>query len=661
MSVATRAPRWIALAALLALVAVLVPVRPVLAEERPPEVVSETVDLGDHTPDEGSAPPARDDEGPSAAAVPDADGQDEGGEDVGQEDAGDAIQRSEVLEAPLRFSGLGLRGQGDPSAVHVRAYEPDEGWSAWLEVEVMDASDGPDEDTDEAAAAPATQGWASEAIWTGEATHVQLEVTGAPLSTVQATFIDAMGHSEGTFERLARQLTPRMSSPAAEASAQPDVIRRDEWGADEESSWRDGRSPSYAEVDFGVLHHTATSNWYSEAEAAAQVRNIQHWHVHGNGWQDIGYNFLIDRFGNVYEGRAGGMELGVVGAHAGGWNTGSFGVAIMGNFNDAAPPQAARDAAARVIAWKYDVHGIDSDPGGVTAANEHRIRSLEGHRNVRRTSSGSPIYTAESTSDSFRRDCPGELLYDHMDDIRAQAHAYSTAASAAVPVSGDWNGDGRDTPGWFVEGVWRLRNSNSAGGADHVVEYGQAGDVPVVGDFNGDGRSSLGVIRDGDWMLRFDRAGGAPQREFRFGRVTDGDRPLVGDWNGDGRDTIGIVRDGTWHLRDDLAGGVSDRSFVYGRVTQGDVPLIGDWNGDGRDTIGIVREGTWHLRHSLTGGYSDHQFVYGRVLGGDIPLMSDWNRDGRDTPGIVRGSTWHLRFHNQGGYSDASFDVDPLS
>ena len=88
------------------------------------------------------------------------------------------------------------------------------------------------------------------------------------------------------------------------------------------------------------------------------MKGIQLYHVQGNGWNDIGYNFLVDRFGTVYEGRFGGVDRNVVGAHAQGFNTGSVGVALLGTYGDA-PSKAAQDAIARLLAWRLDLAHVD--------------------------------------------------------------------------------------------------------------------------------------------------------------------------------------------------------------------------------------------------------------------------------------------------------------
>ena len=136
----------------------------------------------------------------------------------------------------------------------------------------------------------------------------------------------------------------------------PHIVTRLEWGADE--SLRSGR-PDYARVKMAFVHHTASGNTYTAAEAAAVVRAIYAYHTRSLGWSDIGYNFLVDRFGTIYEGRYGGMKKGVVGAHVLGFNTGSTGISVTGNFAGDAPPTAALASLEKLLAWKLKIHHLD--------------------------------------------------------------------------------------------------------------------------------------------------------------------------------------------------------------------------------------------------------------------------------------------------------------
>jgi uncharacterized protein YkwD len=140
----------------------------------------------------------------------------------------------------------------------------------------------------------------------------------------------------------------------------------------------------------------------------------------------------------------------------------------------------------------------------------------------------------------------------------------TTAVPAqAIPVVGDWNGNGRDAPGWFFRGRWYLRNANSTGPSWRVVRFGTTGDVPVVGDWNGDGRDTIGVRRGDRWLLRDTNTTGRADRDVRFGPT--GWQPVVGDWNRDGHDGPGVTSGlFGWRQRDRATAGRFDRSFTYG-------------------------------------------------------------------------------------------------
>ena len=144
-------------------------------------------------------------------------------------------------------------------------------------------------------------------------------------------------------------------------------------------------------VRLAVVHHTAGANSYTPAQAAAIVRGIEVYHVQGNGWNDIGYNFLVDRFGTVYEGRAGGITRNVIGAHSEGFNSGTVGIALIGNFTNAVPPRAMQDALVKLLAWRLDVAHVDPLSrvvylsGGnakFKAGRSVTLRAISGHRDT---------------------------------------------------------------------------------------------------------------------------------------------------------------------------------------------------------------------------------------------------------------------------------------
>ena len=216
--------------------------------------------------------------------------------------------------------------------------------------------------------------------------------------------------------------TTTTSKPKPQA-AQPSIITRAEWGADE--SIRKNHQ-KYAPITKLFVHHTVTSPDGADPDPAATVRAIYAYHVQGNGWDDIGYNFLVDAEGRVYEGRWArdyasgekptGEDLndnGVVGAHVLNHNAGSAGVAMLGDFSGGEPTTAARDALVKLMAWKADRHDIDvlgNDPFQASDGVVSTFPNLAGHR------------------DAGQTECPGNRLYPLLPDIRQRVASLVTAA-----------------------------------------------------------------------------------------------------------------------------------------------------------------------------------------------------------------------------------------
>jgi putative cell wall-binding protein len=323
---------------------------------------------------------------------------------------------SEPVRMPMRFNTIGFTPPAD-TEVAFRTSADGRTWTDWQWAPTLRDTDGPDPGGAEAAAA--LDAPASDAHWTGDAGWLQIRVlgSGAP-EEVGVELIDTLGTSRGLLRRAGDALAAawRPDLPEAHATvAAPNIVSRAGWGADE--SLRKG-SPSYARrVRAGVVHHTAGNNAYTAAEAPAVVRGIYRYHTQTQGWSDIGYNLLVDRYGTVYEGRFGGLEEAVIGAHAGGFNTGTFGISVMGTFTDAAPPGAALDALVRAIAWKFDVHHLNVS-GAVTLTSGGSTKFAKG------TEVTLPVLFAHR--DVSATACPGDAFYRQMATIR---HRVLEAAS----------------------------------------------------------------------------------------------------------------------------------------------------------------------------------------------------------------------------------------
>jgi hypothetical protein len=260
-------------------------------------------------------------------------------------------------------------------------------------------------------------------VWTGAARcmEVRLRLPGREsLEEIRAVLVDTAGE-EPSFLRRAGDLLaqawgfaggPFTASSAQALPQEPPIITRAQWGADEKLR-RCG--PDYAPaLKMAYVHHTVNSNAYSARQADDIIRGIYAYHVKGRRFCDIAYNFLIDRFGRIYEGRFGGMDQPVIGAHAMGFNTASTGVAALGTFTSQNPPKKVITAYKLLLAWRLDVAHLrptgwatmTSGGGSSTKYDKGKIVSLpvvSGHRDTGLTS------------------CPGARLYSKLQRIRTGA------------------------------------------------------------------------------------------------------------------------------------------------------------------------------------------------------------------------------------------------
>ena len=262
----------------------------------------------------------------------------------------------------MHFNMLAAHWTGTGQVLY-RTHRLHGGWSGWTAADADAAPDG------------GTGSWHDGSLeWTGAADGFQFRRRGV----VRRLRV---------YELWSR-VTTRASRVASEATM-PAIVSRSGWHANEEIV---RAAPRFAPaVRLAVVHHTAGANAYTPAQAAAIVRGIEVYHVQGNGWNDIGYNFLVDRFGTVYEGRAGGITRNVIGAHAEGFNSGTVGIALIGNFTDAKPPPAMQEALVKLLAWRLDVAHVDPlsrvvyMSGGNAKFKSGRpvtLRAISGHRDT---------------------------------------------------------------------------------------------------------------------------------------------------------------------------------------------------------------------------------------------------------------------------------------
>jgi hypothetical protein len=277
-------------------------------------------------------------------------------------------------------------------------------------------------------------------IWVGTADKMAFRVSaraGAPsLWDVRAHVINTLGDARAPslFHRVVSAVSRFLRGSSAEAmTSQPGIISRAKWGADE--SWRECCPRYAANLEMAHVHHTAGSNSYSRSESSALVRGIYKYHTSNEGFSDIGYNFLIDRYGQIFEGRAGGITQAVIGAHAGGFNTGSTGVSLMGTFTSATPPTAMINSLKRLLAWKLDVHHVPA-VGTVVMTSAGSTRYAAGRKVTLNRISGH--------RDTSQTSCPGSKVYYQLDSIRSAVRSLGlpkiylpTRSGAFVRPNGD--------------------------------------------------------------------------------------------------------------------------------------------------------------------------------------------------------------------------------
>lgn len=203
----------------------------------------------------------------------------------------------------------------------------------------------------------------------------------------------------------------------AHGVSQPTIVTRAGWHADE-SMVREHAVYTGA-VRAVFIHHTGESNTYDCADVPRMLRAVEESHIKGNGWDDIGYNFLVDRCGTIYEGRAGGITRQVRGAHTTGFNADSVGIAVLGNYGRGAEvPRVIVRALAEVAAWKLRP---GSDPRGTV-----RLVSTNGASRYPK-GEAAVLHVISGHRDAYQTNCPGEALYAELPAIRAAAAALRQA------------------------------------------------------------------------------------------------------------------------------------------------------------------------------------------------------------------------------------------
>ena len=276
----------------------------------------------------------------------------------------------------------------------------DGAWQGWQVLPIL--HDLPDLDSEEETTVAGT-----DLVWIGAADGIQVDVTGGRPDNLTLVLLHP-GLQPGTsrFAQRAGSERTRQRAP------RPELWLRSDWGAN--GDWRSGK-PSYNDTIRQVhVHHTVNSNDYSRSDVPGLIRGMYRSHTKNLGWSDLGYNFLVDRFGRIWVGRAGGARRPVRGAHTLGFNGTSCGVSVIGNFETTKPSKRVIRAVAAVAAWKLDRYG--RDPRGRIRVTSEGSDNYPAGRRVR-------LPVIDGHRDTNDTACPGQKLYDRLPRVRQRAQA----------------------------------------------------------------------------------------------------------------------------------------------------------------------------------------------------------------------------------------------
>jgi hypothetical protein len=561
-------------------------------------------------------------------------------------------------ESLSEFSAVGVTWANDATvtgvSVAVRAKTAAGTWGRWSAA-----------DADEAGRTGAGVRAGSGMIWTGPARGVEVAVTAVSGRAPRDVRLELIDPGTSAADR-----NPDAGAPLAKASAalaMPKIYSRAAWGADErQMKWAPQTSPTIKAI---TLHHTVNSNTYAAADVPAMLRAIYRYHAVSNGWGDIGYNVIVDRFGRLWEGRAGGLSRAVQGAHAGGFNYQTAGISMLGDYSTLAVPKPVQEAVAKYAAWKLSLYG--GNPTGTT-----KLTGGPSTKYPKNTTVTLPVIFPHRMTSATA--CPGAGGMNALPWIRTRAKALLRAQPAPTPTPTPTptpkptpkpteppappTGTAQISTFDSATGAWYFRNGVT-------VPFGRKGDVAQPGEWTADAKPDLMVFRPstGQWLLRggatsvWGKAGDIPvaanyadpkrltqafwrpgtaqwavrgKSAVTFGRP--GDKPVPADYTGDGRTDLAVwtPETGNWTIK-------GQPVISFGRA--GDIPVPADYNGDGKAEIAVFRprSGQWLIRKGAT-------VVFG-MQPGDVPVPGRYDADKTGDFAVFRSqeATFYIRSNNK--------------
>lgn len=355
-------------------------------------------------------------------------------------------------DEPFNMFAVTWEGKRDVHSF-VRSKQEDGSWSEWFDMDAMNYGDGKN---------------GTELIYVGDTNDVQVSmanvdlVTGSNLDDDAELLEKAAGAADanraaplpynvGDIAPVADENNTDRTTvsdldavfmdgnaqegqaiePTATTDGMPKVVSRSGWGADESKRCQ---QPTYDDgIKAMTLHHTAGSNNYTPAQAAAQVRAAYEYHAQNLGWCDIGYNVLVDKFGTIYEGRYGGLDKAVQGAHVGGFNSHNWGISMIGNYEIAEPSQKMLNSVAEIAGWKAAISGIDTT-GTATLTSG----GFGGSKYAAGTQATVPAFSGHN--DFHYTQCPGSHTVQHWKEIRDNTkQKYNAVKAGGSAAAMNWD------------------------------------------------------------------------------------------------------------------------------------------------------------------------------------------------------------------------------
>ncbi len=341
------------------------------------------------------------------------------------------LYSSDTIDAGQLFDRLGIHWIAAPGAarslfVEIRTSSDASSWTDWRQA--SEEEDMTNELTNEHFGAPMLVDAARFAQYRVWLTSGDVDA----IARVNLTFMDVSDLNAGPVARLMNDIAGAFADfthagVAAAAVGSSRILTRQDWAADESlMQW----PPRYQKVQKFVIHHTVTDD--GGTNVAATIRAIYYYHAVTRGWGDIGYNYLVDKYGNIWTGRQGGDNT--IAGHAYGWNNGSIGIAAIGDYSIAQPTSALQGAIANIISIKASQFGIqpygndtfthqEQAPDGSWVNVTSNPPNIQGHRDCNYILSQHGGQTS----------CPGNGIYNMLDGLRRLAQNAVNAGYFDMP------------------------------------------------------------------------------------------------------------------------------------------------------------------------------------------------------------------------------------